>query len=99
MGKKFAEHERARVLSFLQRARDRLVEIGYSPDKIQIKLVTEPYPTIAEGIIDQFEKGSFDMVVIGRKSMSRAEEFVLGDVSAKLVRSLVGTAVLVVRSN
>ncbi len=38
------------------------------------------------------------MVVIGRKRMSKAEEFVLGDPSIKLVRVLEGAAVLVVKS-
>ncbi len=98
MGKKFAEEEQSRVLSFLQEAKDRLVGDGYDPDEIKIDLVTEPYPTIADGIIDQFHKGDYDMVVIGRKTMSKAEEFVLGDVCAKLIRALEGTAVLVVRT-
>ena len=98
MGKKFADEERARVLSFLREAKDRLVEDGYDPEDIEIDLVTEPYPTIADGIIDQFHKGNYDMVVIGRKTMSKAEEFVLGDVCAKLIRALEGTAVLVVRT-
>ena len=98
MGKKFAKEEQSRVLSFLQQAKDRLVEKGYDPNEIKTELVTIPYPTIADGIIDQFNKGDFDMVVIGRKTMSKAEEFVLGDVSAKLIRALEGTAVLVVRS-
>ncbi len=39
------------------------------------------------------------MVVIGRKRMSKAEEFVMGDVSVKLVRALEGAAVLVVTSD
>lgn len=98
MGKKFAKEERSRVLSFLQEAKNRLVENGYDPNEIKLELVTKPYPTIADGIIDQFKKGDFDMVVIGRKTMSKAEEFVLGDVSTKLIRALEGTAVLVVRS-
>jgi len=98
MGKKFADEERSRVLSFLREAKDRLVEDGYDPNEIKIDLVTEPYPTIADGIIDQFHKGDFDMVVIGRKTMSKAEEFVLGDVCAKLIRALEGTAVLVIRT-
>lgn len=98
MGKKFADEEQARVLSFLQEAKERLVEDGYDPNEIKIDLVTEPYPTIADGIIDQFHKGDYDMVVIGRKTMSKAEEFVLGDVCAKLIRALEGTAVLVVRT-
>jgi nucleotide-binding universal stress UspA family protein len=98
MGKKFADEERSRVLSFLREAKERLVEDGYDPNEIKIDLVTESYPTIADGIIDQFHKGNFDMVVIGRKTMSKAEEFVLGDISAKLIRALEGTAVLVVRT-
>ncbi len=98
MGKKFAEEEQTRVLSFLQKAKERLVEHEYAPNEIKIDLVTEPYPTIADGIIDQFHKGDYDMVVIGRKTMSKAEEFVLGDVCAKLIRALEGTAVLVVRT-
>ena len=98
MGKKFAEEEQARVLSFLQKAKEKLVEDGYDPNEIKIDLVTEPYPTIADGIIDQFHKGSFDMVVIARKTMSKAEEFVLGDVCAKLIRALEKTAILVIRT-
>lgn len=56
----------------------------------------DPYHTVTDGIIDQFNKGRYSMVVIGRKTMSKAEEFVRGDVSVKLVRVLKGAAVLVV---
>jgi hypothetical protein len=38
------------------------------------------------------------MVVIGRKRMSKAEEFVMGDISIKLIRALENAAVLVVTS-
>jgi hypothetical protein len=38
------------------------------------------------------------MVVLGRKRMSKAEEFVLGDVGVKLVRALEGVAILVVKA-
>jgi nucleotide-binding universal stress UspA family protein len=38
------------------------------------------------------------MVVIGRRKKSKSEEFVLGDVSVKLVRALEGNAVLVVKT-
>jgi len=98
MGKKFAEEQPARFSAVLEKARDKLVENGFNPSNIEIELVTDPYPTVAEGIIDKFKKKHFDMVVIGRKRMSKAEEFVMGDVSVKLVRALEGTAVLVVKS-
>ncbi len=98
MGKKFTEEQPARFLAVLENARDKLVENGFDPNNIEIELVTDPYPTVAEGIIDQFKKKHFDMVVIGRKRIPKAEEFVMGDVSVKLIRALEGTAVLVVKS-
>lgn len=98
MGKKFTAEQPARMMRVLQSARDKLVEYGFPGEKIDIELINNPYPTIADGIIDQFNKRKFDLVIIGRKRMSKAEEFVMGDVSIKLVRALEGTAVLVVKS-
>jgi nucleotide-binding universal stress UspA family protein len=96
MGEKFMKEQPARYLNAMEKAKDRLVEKGCNPNTVSIKLVEDPYPTVAEGIIDQFDKGDYSMVVIGRKRMSKAEEFVRGDVSVKLVRALKGAAVLVV---
>jgi nucleotide-binding universal stress UspA family protein len=98
MGKKFTKEEADRFENLLQHAKDRLVEKGFLPDNIQTVMVEEPYTTIADGIIDQFKKEKFDMVVIGRKRMSKAEEFVMGDISVKLIRALEDAAVLVVTS-
>ncbi|MCP4347756.1 MAG: universal stress protein [Desulfobacterales bacterium] len=98
MGEAFVRDESSRLLAVLDEAKDKLVENGFNPNNIEIKLATDPYPAVAEGIIDQFNKGNFNMVVIGRKQKSKAEEFVLGDISIKLVRALAGAAVLVVES-
>lgn len=98
MGKKFTNALPTRYSSLLDKASETLIESGFDPNHIKIQMVTEPYQTIADGIIDQFNKGNYDMVVIGRKRMSKAEEFVLGDVSVRLVRALEGAAVLVVKS-
>ena len=99
MGKKFTEEQPAKYMAVLEKAKEKLIEFGFTPNKIEIKMVTQPYATVADGIIDQFKKKKFDMVVIGRKRMSKAEEFVMGDVSVKLVRALKGAAILVVTSD
>jgi len=99
MGKKFMKEQPARYLKAMEKAKDKLVEKGCNPNTIRIKLVEDLYPTVGEGIIDQFNKGNYSMVVIGRKRMSKAEEFIRGDVSIKLVRALKGAAVLVVTAN
>lgn len=98
MGKKFTAEMPSRVMGMLERVKDSLVESGFNPNNIKISLVTDAYPTISDGIIDQCNKKKYDLVVIGRKHMSKAEEFVRGDVSVRLVRSLEGSAVLVVKA-
>ena len=98
MGKKITAEMPSRMLTVLQRARERLIEHGFDPDKIKTDLVTDVYPTVSDGIIDKYSKGDYDLVVIGRKKMSKAEEFVMGDISIKLIRALEGSAILVVKS-
>ena len=99
MGKKFAEQQPARFKAMLEKAKDKLVECGYDPHNIELLLMTDPYPTIAEAIINHCKTQHYDMVIIGRKKMTKAEEFVLGDVSVKLLRALEKMGVLVVKSD
>jgi len=98
MGEKFMKQQPVKFHNFLEGTRDKLVQNGFDPERIELKLVTEDYATTTEGIIDQFHKGDYNMVVLGRKRMSKAEEFVLGDVGVKLVRALEGVAILVVKA-
>ncbi|GBC59562.1 hypothetical protein DENIS_0501 [Desulfonema ishimotonii] len=99
MGEDFIQKDFNRIRDMLQRAKERLVEAGFGEDQVVTELETTPYTTIAEGIISRFEKEKFDMVIIGRRKKSKSEEFVLGDVSVKLVRDLEKTAVLVIKSD
>jgi len=96
MGQKFMQEQPKKYLNVMETARDQLIEKGCNPKTVRIQLIEDPYDTVAEGIIHQFKQGDYSMVVIGRKRMSKAEEFVRGDVSVKLVRALKGAAVLVV---
>lgn len=98
MGRRFMEDRKGRLGSVLAEAKDKLVKSGYSPEKIRAEMTKATYPTITDGIIEHFKRERFDMVVIGRKQMSKAEEFVRGDISVKLVRALEDTAVLVIKS-
>jgi len=98
MGKKFMAEQSERYQATLDNARDKLVKSGFVAENIETELVTEPYATISDGIIDQYNKGQYQMVVIGRKKLSKAEEFVLGDPSVKLVRVLTDTAIVVIKS-
>jgi nucleotide-binding universal stress UspA family protein len=98
MGKKFVQSVPERITKAMESARRQLIDEGFDPEKITVTLVETPYPTVGDGIIDQFAKGDYNMVILGRKKMSKAEEFVMGDPSIRLVRALEGTAVLVVKA-
>jgi nucleotide-binding universal stress UspA family protein len=99
MGKKFMAEQPARLSAILQKAKERFVEEkGFHPSQVDTVLLTHPYPSVTEGIIEFFKKNKYDIVVIGRKKMSKSEEFVLGDISVKLVRTLENTSVLVVKT-
>ena len=86
-----------RFREYLEETRSQLIRNGFLPEQILIRLIEHPYPTVADGLIDQFNHGSYDLVVIGRKRMSKAEEFVMGDPGIKLVRALENTAILIVK--
>jgi nucleotide-binding universal stress UspA family protein len=97
MGKKYMQKAPERIKESMEKARQQLEQAGFPAENIRLEFIEKHYPSIAEGIIDRFNTGDFNMVVIGRKKMSKSEEFVLGDPSIKLVRSLSGTAVVVVK--
>ena len=94
MGENFTEEETQKWQKQLENAKDTLVSQGLLPEKIHTKLVSDSYPTVADGIIDQFKKGNYRTLVLGHKKKSRAEEFVKGDISMKMLRSLEGVAIL-----
>ena len=94
MGKNFTDEETQKWQKQLDNAKNILVSHGLMPEKIHTKLISDAYPTVADGIIDQLKKGNYGTLVLGHKKKSRAEEFVKGDISMKLLRSLEGVAIL-----
>ncbi|MCB9480945.1 MAG: universal stress protein [Desulfobacteraceae bacterium] len=98
MGKRYMQKEPEKVKSLMVEAREELVIAGFNDSSIHTEVTQGQFATVADGIIDYFKKNHHTMVVIGRKKLSKAEEFVLGDVSIKLVRALENTAVIVVKT-
>ncbi len=97
MGRKFVAEQPDKMIAMLEQAKENLIENGFLSNKVEIEIAQNEYPNVTEGIIDQHKKQKFDMVVIGRKKMSKAEEYVMGDISIKLIRMLEDTAILVVK--
>jgi len=98
MGAAFVNEEPVRLRAVLEEAKEKLVRAGFGTERIRIELLSEFYPTITDGILTRCAQEKFDMVLIGRRKKSKSEEFVMGDVSVRLVRNLEKTAVLVIKS-
>jgi len=90
------EHER--VFDFLHDARERLVKAGLPAEAIAERtLLCSAEPSIAQTILDVQQEGGHGTLVVGRRGLTKGEEFLFGSVSTKLVRDAKNCAVWVVQ--
>ena len=91
------EEEESRIIEgILLEIKNGFVDSGLDPDAVKIEIDKGKHDTVAEGILDYFEEGDFCTVVLGRRGISKAEEFLFGSVSQIVVSEAKGCAVWVV---
>jgi nucleotide-binding universal stress UspA family protein len=76
------EHE---VGKFLTQARDRLVAAGFDASRTTTKIVKGALSRAA-AIVQTADQGGFDTIVMGRRGLSRVEQFFAGRVSTKVLQ-------------
>ena len=81
---------------FLKEARAVLESKGVDPGAVSERGFCIMGHSIAENILEIQEEGGFGTVVVGRRGMSKAEEFLFGSVSSKIVQYAKHCAVWVV---
>jgi len=64
--------------------KEKLVSAGFDPEKISEKIVTDEFSR-ASAIVKEAEKGGFGAIVVGRRGISKVEEFFMGRVSNKVI--------------
>jgi nucleotide-binding universal stress UspA family protein len=80
----------------LNNYREILVQAGFPPEKVRIRSCVGEERSFAEAILDMRCNLSCCTVVVGRHHKSKAEEFLLGSTSTRLVREAKNCAVWVV---
>jgi nucleotide-binding universal stress UspA family protein len=65
-------------------ARDRLVRAGIAPGGVDTKIV-KGAGNRAGAIVDEAEQGGYDTIVVGRRGLSKVQEFFMGRVSNKVI--------------
>jgi len=82
---KFHEINRERAMLNLEKARAHLIQHGVTPERIRIK--TRPRVSgLAQDILSEAEHGFYDALIIGRRGLTRSQEFFMGSVSSQLVQ-------------
>jgi nucleotide-binding universal stress UspA family protein len=92
--KELQEASRA-ITRIFEKAENRLISAGLSADKISTKVVTG-VSSRAGAIVKEAQEGGMDTIVVGRRGLSRVQEFFMGRVSNKVIQMARKMAVWVV---
>jgi nucleotide-binding universal stress UspA family protein len=79
------EDKLRRMQRMLYEMKHELIKAGFNPQKIKIKIDKGNFITAAEGILYHINHEGCGTVVIGRRGISKLEEFLYGSVSQKIV--------------
>lgn len=86
----------ASAAGMLENYREIMVQAGFPQEKVRVRTCASGERSFAEAILDMRCDMSCCTVVVGRNHKSRAEEFLLGSTSTKLIREASNCAVWVV---
>jgi nucleotide-binding universal stress UspA family protein len=78
----------------LQKAKDVLVEAGFAPENIQVKIENRQ-SGVARDILNEAGKG-YDVIVMGRRGVSGFREFLMGSVPQKVFSGAKDISLLIV---
>ncbi len=83
------------AIAIFDKAKCRLEEAGCTSDQINTKLVSG-VPSRAEAIVKEAREGDYGTIVLGRRGLSKVQEFLLGRVSNKVINIIRRRAVWIV---
>jgi nucleotide-binding universal stress UspA family protein len=87
---------RTKVDKMLYEYRTILVDLGFNPEDVSTRSTIRYCPSMAECIITELDNMEYSTLVVGRKGLTYKEEFLLGSISGKIVRTAKNCTVWVV---
>jgi nucleotide-binding universal stress UspA family protein len=85
----------AEAIAVFEKAKGRLEEAGFTSDQINTKVVSGVLSR-AEAIVKEAREGDYGTVVLGRRGLSKVQEFFLGRVSNKVIHIIRRSALWIV---
>ncbi len=92
---RWLEDERLEMGPVFDEARIRLINAGFDPNRVTTKSI-RGVSSRAGGIVEEAKVGCYGSIVVGRRGLSKVEEFFMGRVSNKIVHLAKEMAVWVV---
>lgn len=93
---KWTADKLAEAKKIMDEYRHILVDAGFSQDKINVRIDTMRGSSVADCIIKEQEEMKCCTIVIGRRGISKKEEFIFGSTSNKIIHEAKKCAVLVI---
>lgn len=83
--------------SLLVRCRKELESRGIPSDRVEGRVLNCcPPTTVVDTILEEARSGGYDTIVLGRRGMSKKEEYIFGSVTSRIVREVHEASVWVV---
>jgi len=83
------------IRAVFDKAKRRLIDFGFSPDHVTSKVITG-VSSPPRAIVQEAEQAGYSPIVIGRRGLSRFQEFFMGSVSNQVIQIGIEQAVWVV---
>ncbi|MCU0571554.1 MAG: universal stress protein [Syntrophobacteraceae bacterium] len=94
---RMVDEARSETLALMEQAGSRLTALGIAEKHIRIKIQVCRKPmSISDLILHEQQEGGYGTLVVGRRGVSKKEEFLFGSVSSRVVRDAKHCAVWVI---
>ncbi|MDY7037903.1 MAG: universal stress protein, partial [Thermodesulfobacteriota bacterium] len=77
------------------KAKARLIKSGFESSQVTTRIIAGAHSR-AGAILEEAQKGGYGTIIVGRRGLSRVQEFFMGRVSSKVIQLAKGYAVCVV---
>ena len=93
---KWLTEQRDESTKIMEEYKHILVDAGFAENKINVRIDTMRAPSIADCIIKEQEEMKCCTIVIGRRGISKKEEFIFGSTSNRIIHEARKCAVMVI---
>jgi nucleotide-binding universal stress UspA family protein len=93
--REFVKGAKSKISSVLEQAKRQLMKSGFDGAQISTRIVTGAHSR-AETIVNEARKGGYGSIVVGRRGLSKVQDFFIGRVSNKVVQLAKREAVWIV---